>query len=247
MHHMRRKLKSIIGLALTATILGACSTQSTKYLDADAIAALDNLTATMGELESCSFTLQTTEISIETGSPEASFKKTDAYLNGPSQMYFYTENNKGRRGVWYNETELSVFMFDDNTFQTIAVPERLMQVIDSLNGNFKMEFPAADFFYPSLADDVIQNSDSVFLLENKTIDGVDHLQVMAFNGKNEVYIIIDSETYLPKQLEIYGKGEKLGESYISTLSNWRINPNLPESLFQFSPGDAAEAQLITAN
>ncbi len=244
---MKTKMKNIVGLVMSATILAACSTQSAKYLDADAIGALDQLTTTIGEMESCSFTLQTTEISIESGSPEASFKKTDAYLNGPSQMYFYSENEKGRKGVWYNQTELSVLMFDDNTYQTITVPERLMQVIDSVNGNFKMEFPAADFFYPSLTDDIIQNSDSVFLLENKQMDGIDYLQILALNSKNEVFILIDSETHLPKQLEMYGKGDKLGESYISTFSNWRVNPHLPESLFDFSPGNAVEAKLITKN
>jgi hypothetical protein len=233
-------------LVLSAGLIG-CSAKDGGYYEEEAVEALDLLTENMGELNSCSFTLSATEETLEDGQEWVSTnKETDAYINGADQMYFYTKSENGRRGFWINEGELSIFLFNENKYQIKQVPKNLLRTMDSINGNFKFNFPAADFFYPSLTDDLIAFSDSLFINEDKTIDGQVCKEIFAKGDGKEIFILMDAETNLPKQLEIYDFGaEGLEKSYVASFSNWKEDPKLPAKLFAFTPPEnAVESEIL---
>ncbi len=238
-------LKLVLSLILIGGLSSSCQKESSKYYDEDAIGVLDQLTKTIGELNSCSFTVSTTESSPEKNNGTETFKQTDAYINGHSQMYFYTVNEGERKAVWYNNTSLSVFDYEANAYETIEVPRKLLRVIDSVHTNFIMEFPAADFFYPTLTDDIIAMSDTVSLLENRMFGEIECHEIYAKNNHLEMFILVDSKTHLPVQLEIYGLGDKNSQTYVATFTNWVSNPKLPNTLFEFSPPEGStESDLI---
>jgi hypothetical protein len=230
---------------ILASGLVGCSPADGGYYEDEAVKALDLLTENMGELNSCSFTLTASEETLEEGNWISTNKETDAYINGADQMYFYSVGDNGRRGVWINEGELSLFLFDENQYETRTVPKNLLRTIDSINGNFKFNFPAADFFYPSLTDDLIAFADSLFINDDKTIDGIVYTEVFAKTNEKEIFIWIDSKTNLPKQLEIYDLGaDGIEKSYVGSFSNWVEDPKLPSKLFEFSPPENAVASEI---
>ena len=240
-----KKLICLTFLCL-ALVISSCSLESKGYYEDVAVQELDRLTEKIGELNSCSFTLVSSEEKLEGEVNHTLYKETDAYINGSDQMYFYTTDENGRRGVWVNSGELSIFLYDENKYQTKQVPKKLMFVIDSINEHFKFKFPAADFFYPTLTDDLIEFSDSLFLNEDKTIEGQVCKEVFAKSKGKEIFILIDAETNLPKQLEIYTLGVNgTKSSYVATFSNWKVNPILPEKMFAFSPPEnAVESEIL---
>jgi len=232
-----------LGIIGALGILSSCSQAESGYYEEGAIKELDLLTESIGELNACSFTVGSRE---ESKAGEVTNKFTDAYINGADQMYFYSENEKGRLGVWFNEGKFSLFSFDENKYQTINTPNTVLQTIDSIHGNFKFDFPAADFFYPTFTDDVISISDSIFLNADKMVDGENCKEIFAKSEDREIFILINAETHLPKQLEIYAKqADDSSKTFVATFSNWREDPVLPNSLFQFSPPEnAVEAQIL---
>lgn len=233
------------GAIVLASGLVGCSPEDGGYYEGEAVQALDLLTENMGEMNSCSFTLTTSEETLEEGNWISTNKETDAYINGADQMYFYSVGDNSRRGVWINEGELSLFLFDENQFETRTVPKNLLRTIDSINENFKFHFPAADFFYPSLTDDLIDFADSLFINEDKTANGIAYKEIFAKTDEKEIFIWIDSETNLPKQLEIYNFGaDGMKKSYVGSFSNWVEDPKLPSKLFEFSPPENAVASEI---
>ena len=107
----------IVPITIALTLgLASCQTTPDKYLEEAAINDLDALTQNMGNLTACSFTITVSEFGTEEGEPVLT-KKTDAYIKGPRQMFFYsTLSNGERRGVWYNEDELSIYLFDQKIY-----------------------------------------------------------------------------------------------------------------------------------
>jgi outer membrane lipoprotein-sorting protein len=65
-------------------------------------------------------------------------------------------------------------------------------------------------------------------------NGVKCVVIKAVNSEKELQLWIDKETNLPHMMLIT-KLDNSGDSYEAVFSNWRINPNLPDMLFEFEP------------
>jgi hypothetical protein len=242
---MKPKHLNFIFLFLVASLIG-CNTANEGLYDEQAIEALDKLSETIGDMNSCSFSLFTETVKHENDELVTSYKQNDVYMGGADKMYFYAEKQDSRKGFWYNGSQLAVFLYDENQYDIVNAPGSILETIDSLNKHYNIEFPAGDFFYPTLTDDLIAQFDTIVALDSRTIDEVSCIEINATNQNLDVYILIEEETYLPKQLEIYYlKPEKKGESYVSTFSYFRYDPDLPDELFKFSPpSNAVKASLF---
>ena len=234
-------------IILSAIVLFGCSANKKGLYEADAINALDDLTEVIGQLKSCSFTLNTSVVRAETESTEPVFKTLDLYMRGSNNMYYYSESNNERVGHWYNGEKLAVFNFDNNQYDIMDAPATIMETINLFHKDFKVTFPAADFFYPTLTDDIIQNCDTVIISGTKVIDDVECTEINATNENIDIYILIEKETNLPKALAIYYLGDREGEHFLSLFSNWRKDPNLPDNIFKFSPPEnATKISILTS-
>jgi hypothetical protein len=106
-------------------------------------------------------------------------------------------------------------------------------MIETMHENFDFVFPAADFFYPSLTDDMIEQFDSITFLGKKEVHGEECYHILAFNDKLNVQMWISNKSFLlPKHFIVTYK-EKSNIQYESTFSNWSINPTVPDSAFSF--------------
>ena len=244
---MKFKYYNLLFLFLAASIVG-CNNADQGFYDEQAIEALDKLSATMGDLTSCSFSLSTEVVENKNNELTSSYRQNDVYMRGSDKMYFYINRDEFRKGFWYDGDQLAVFLYDKNQYDFIDAPNSIMETIDSLNKNVNVDFPAADFFYPTFTDDLIAQFDTIVALGTKPIDEVSCIEINATNQNLDVYILIEEETHLPKQLEIYYLGERKGESYFTTFSNFMHNPDLPDELFKFSPpSNSVKAAIFKVN
>lgn len=208
----------------------SCTSPSGEY-DAKAIEHLDKLSETIGQLNSCSYTLNT----ISTIAHDTNVvNENDVYLRGPNKMYIHITGTKGVKGFWYNGSRFSYYSYDKNTFDTLAAADNIISVIDQVHNTYGVDFPAADFFYPSFTDDVIDNFNEVLFMGNSSHNGIECTIIKAINTENEVQIWINKETNLPHMM-VMVKQDNSGDTYEAVFSNWRVNPNLPDLLFEFEP------------
>lgn len=208
----------------------SCTSTSGKY-DKDAIEHLDKLSETIGQLNSCSYTLN----SVSTIANKTEFvNESDVYFRGPNKMYIHITGTKGTKGFWYNGSSFAYYVYDKGTFDTIAAADNIIAVIDQLHNEYGIDFPAADFFYPSFTDDVINNFSEVLFLGDKKNDGINCIVIEAINDEKILQIWIDKDTNLPHMMTIV-KSDNKGDSYEAVFSNWRVNPQLPDLLFEFEP------------
>ncbi len=227
----KKMIKTTIIYLLTATLFFvSCTSNSGKY-DDRAIESLDNLSETIGNLNSCSYTLATI-VSKENTSEFSN--EHDVYMRGPDKMYIHTNGTKGEKGFWYDGSNFAYFSYNKNTYDTISAPGNIIAAIDQLHHKFGIDFPAADFFYPSFTDDIINNFSEVLYMGDNNIDGVDCIHIEAVNKAEILQIWIEKETNLPHKM-IIGQINNSGSNYEAVFSNWRVNPNLPDILFEFEP------------
>ena len=226
---MNMKRNFLVMLSLSLVILSSCG-KSGEY-DSRAIESLDKLSATIGELESCSYTLNT----VIKDNSEKHEALHDTYMSGPTKMYINSFSSRGgHMGWWYDTDTFSYLSYDRNEYFTYDAPENTLLLIDGWHEKLNVDFPASDFFYPTLTDDIIQNHSKIYYSE-ENIDNVACALIEAVSDKENLFIWINKETNLPHRIVVESRTED--HTYDAVFSNWKTNPYLPDQLFVFEPSD----------
>ncbi|MCB0477731.1 MAG: DUF2092 domain-containing protein [Crocinitomicaceae bacterium] len=202
------------------------------FLDRNAEEVLDKLTSRIGELNSCSFTLHSAELAAGDTAFQPT-KEFDIYFSDSNKLHLHCRAIDKEFGVWYNGNSLESYNYLDHSYDSLPAPSSTLGMITKLNEERGLKFPAADFFYPTLTDDLIQFADSIIYLGDTTILDVPLDVILAKNKETEVYIFINKNENLPGGLFI--RYNETGEKYKSMFKNWQLDPKLPESMFEFSP------------
>jgi hypothetical protein len=223
--------KIFILLIAPVLILVSCSSSINKEYDTIAVKNLDGLCETIGDLNSCSYTLNTIG-SKSKGSEQ--INEHDVYMRGPDKMHVHSTGTKGQRSYFYNGEQFSYFSFNKNNYDTVNTHGNIIAAIDFLHDKYSIDFPAADFFYPTLTDDIINNYDNVLSMADENIDEIDCFVIEASNDNEVVHIWIEKDSNLPHKISIK-KTKGSDEYYEAVFSNWKLNPELPDILFEFTP------------
>lgn len=208
--------------------------QVAKQIDATAIFILDQMGDVIGDLQSVTFNLRNSIDELDgQGNIVTQFSTNTISLSGPDKLLIRTDGTKGKLGYWYDGTYVTYYSFDENNYVTLEAPETTIEMIDTMHQNYDFKFPAADFFYPSLTDDMIEQFDTISYLGKNVLDGEECYHIMASNERLNIQLWISNDTFLlPKHFIIIYK-DKSNLKYESTFSNWSINPVIPEVTFSF--------------
>ena len=219
--------------------------QETK-VDPVAVQLLDHMSDVIGELKSCAYELSTSQ---DINDPDfgliKSFADSKVIMVGPDKMLIKVNGNKGNKGFWYNGTSVTYYSYTENNYAKIDAPDDIIATIDTVSIKYDLEIPAADFFYPSFTDDVLESFDTVKFLGIKMIGNEPCFHLKSTNNEMEVQYWISNDSYnLPKKYLIIYKDKK-NMQYEGTFSNWELNPDIPDAVFEFTPPPKArEIQIL---
>jgi len=219
--------KAVLYSVLASFFLVSCASEDKEQYDTRALESLDAMSEAIGELGACSYTLNDVNV-LEDGTKY--YNQHDVYLRGPDKMYVHSVGTKGDRSTWYDGSTLAYYSFDKNTYATVEAPDTIMKMIEYVNEKYGIDFPAADFFYPDLTDDILDHFDHVLFMGDETMNGLETTSVLASNDNNIMQIWIDKATNLPLKFLIDSKAST-AEYYVATFSNFKVNPDLPDLLF----------------
>ena len=209
----------------------------TRRIDTVAVSILDKMSAVIGDLSSCSVTIKS---SYDISSRELGLVKhseeQELFLRGSAKMLLRSEGDKGSRYFLFNGKNLSYYSMDKNQYSEIATPASLIEMIDTVNKLYGIEFPIADFFYPSFVDDILSESKNLMYLGLTQVDGKEcfHIAGTAADKTFQFWVSNDA-WYLPMKIVIVYTKKEMNPQYEAVLSNWQVNPNLPDAIFQFTP------------
>lgn len=243
--------KNHLTLALSAFLILGLSNQihaqTEKDIDEVAVNLLDKMSDVIGDIESCTFDLVKDEDFInEDGMVERRRNHITSYFKGPDRFAIRSKGQKGNKGFWYNGETLTYYSFDENNYVVLPTPNTSMATIDSVNVTFGIRFPAADLFYPSFTDDVIEAFDRVKFAGMKRIQGQDYFHVIAENDKLIFQLWIGNDGYYLPQMYSYTIKSAQPLAVSARFDKWELGVELPDPMFEFSPPDGARMISIMA-
>jgi hypothetical protein len=208
-----------------------------SFYDTTAISLLNRMGSVIGDMRSCEFALNTSNdvIDMELGLVKY-FTLNRVYLVGPDKMLVDSHGEKGHRGLWYNGEKLVFYSYSENNYAVIDAPPTIISTIDTVNKNYGIDFPAADFFYPTFTLDLIDNNDEIILAGKSRINDKECFHIIAKNDYMSTQIwISDDALCLPVKMVVVDYSEMPNAQYEATFSNWKINSDYPDAMFDFTP------------
>lgn len=232
--------KHILLLALLLSYFVSPS-QNDKKMDSTAIFILDRMSTIIGDLTSVTFDLNTSIDNYDDSKNIVKhYLKSTVSFSGPDKLLTKTEGTKGKYGFWYDGEYLTYYNVDENNYVTLEAPDTTIEMIDEMHKNFDFKFPAADFFYPSFTDDLMDMFDEIKFLGTVNLSDETCYHIMAINKDMTVQFWISNKTYLlPKHFVITYKNEE-NMQYESSFENWSLNPNIPDAVFSFMAPPTAQ-------
>ena len=209
------------------------------FLDSKAEEILDGMSKNIGDLNSCSFTLHAAEKLAEDSLFQPT-KEYDVYFKDSDKLHVHAVSASKDFSIWFNGKAFEYFNYLDHTFDSIQFEGTTMEMIAKLNEDKGYKFPGADFFSPSLTDDLVQLCDSVIYIGDTTVADIAFSVIKANNADIDIYLFINKNEKLPGGL--YFNNKSKDTKYKSMFMNWQLNPKLPDAIFEFSA--PAHAQKI---
>lgn len=233
-----KKLILLFGLSL----LTLNSYAQPAKCDSTAVLLMDRMSDFIGELQSCSFKLNVGEDTRNIDNLMVKkYSEDEVYMVGPDKLLVNKNGSKGKQSYYYNGTQLAYYSHNENNYGIIAAPDNIIETIHKVNADYDLDFPAADFFYPAFTDDLIANSSEIKYLGKSVIDGKEFFHIMAIGSDFDFQFWISNDAYnLPMKFIYVYKNKKGAPQYEGTLSDWKINPVVPDSMFNFLPPPGAK-------
>lgn len=239
--------KTISFFFLTLIFSGRLSAQTKtqpqmRRIDTVAVSILDKMSAVIGDLSSCSVTIKSNYdiTSKELGLIKHSDEQ-QLFLHGPDKLLLKSDGDRGSRDFYFDGSKLSYYSLDKNQYGQIDAPMSLVAMIDTVNKLYGIEFPAADFLYPSFVDDILADSRELVYLGLTKVEGKEcyHIAGKAMDKTFQFWISDDAYS-LPLKMVIVYTSKEMNPQYEAVLTDWQVNPNLPDAMFTFTVPHRAE-------
>ncbi len=225
-----------VGVAFAGSVYA-----QTPRIDSLAVFILDRAAVGLQNLTACSFTASITYDVMTTDLGLVKHSYIDKIvMRFPDKMQAKTTGDKGRRIMVYDGEKFWSYSYDRNNYAEARAPESIIAAIHTLHADYGIEFPAADFFYPTFTDDIIATGGNLIYLGTTQVDGKEchHIAGLDPKGTGFQFWIAD-ESFLPaKMILVYGS-EKGSPQYEATYTDWVLNPVLSDTMFEFVPPPAA--------
>ncbi|MEL4308234.1 DUF2092 domain-containing protein [Joostella sp. CR20] len=224
----------------------AISQNNQSVIDSSAINILDKMGSYIGTLDACTFTLERSLDHEGYYGLEKHFYTDEVTMVGPNKMVVKTRGTQYNKDFMYNGEKFVYYSVDENNYCVLDAPDNIIDMIDSFHKTFGIRFPAADVFYPSLTDDMIENFDNIIYMGNDYINGVLCFHILASNDDLNVQLWIENdEDPLPAKMVIIHKDGNHNQ-YEATFTAWDINPEIDAEVFDFYPPEDSKLINIMA-
>jgi hypothetical protein len=228
--------KKFVLLIFICAGLSQANAQAPK-IDSMAVSILDRMSIVIGELNSCSVMVKANyDINSKSLGLVKHSDDQQVYLHGPNKLLVKSDGDKGTRYFSYNGKTLTHYSLDKNQYSQVAAPSNIMEMIDSVNKIYGIDFPMADFFYPTFVDDILAEAKNLAFLGITKVGDKECFHIAGTaKDKTFQFWISDDAFYLPMKMVIIYTGKENSPQYEATLSNWQVNPDLPDAIFEFNP------------
>src|SRR5262252_8396671 len=241
-------------LLLSATLLLCAATPALSQPGPDdpkALIVINRMADNLGALHACTFKLQVShdEWNADAGMLVKLNDTHEVYLVGPDKMLVITNGDAGHRGFWYDGKDAYSYWYGENNFGHLSVPPTIIAMIQKIHDDYGVDFPAADLLSPTFVDDLRAQSDSITFLKPVRINDQDCFHIAARGSDQDMELWIANDAVMLPVRYLFRTREK-GQTteYEATFSDWKMNPDLPATMFRFTPPPGSrEVRMVSRN
>ena len=221
---------------LAVTLLSSLSLWAMPArIDTVAVTVLDRMSALMADIKSGSvvvksnYDVATQELGLVKHADEEHL-----YWDATNKLYMSAEGDKGIRNFFYNGKTFTYYSFTKNQYAQTNAPTNTIDMIDTMNRSYGIDFPAADYLYQSFVDDILKEANSIEMLGMVKVGGKNCFHIAGTsNDKTFQFWITEAPFYLPAKMVVVYTNDPMRPQYEATYNDWQINPVLPNSIFEF--------------
>jgi hypothetical protein len=182
----------------------------------------------------------TTEAIYRTGQKVQVHSTGMGYVKRPGQLRIEKSGDDGSAQAFSDGRTFTYYTKRQNGYVSAPASGSLDETLSKVEESGKLEMPGADLLYTDsyagLMDDVVAGES----LGASVVEGVP-TQHLAFQGRDvdwQIWIE-DGPRPLPRKYVITSKKIEGAPEYEIRLSDWNLDPKLPEDLFKFKPPPGA--------
>lgn len=224
---------------MAGVVLGAAAPVSADTPDVEpkADALLQRMSSDLAALKTFSVDTQnSTEVVTKEGEKIAMIAGSTVSAERPNKLRTDRAGALADITFYYDGHKVTIWGKRAKLYATTSAPPTLDQTIDFVRDKLDIDAPAADLLgsnpYQALMEDVVSGR----YIADEPIGGrmCHHLAYRGHETDWQIWIA-DGPQALPCRFEITSKNVSGQPEYIATMTNWQINPQLPDNEFTFTP------------
>jgi hypothetical protein len=230
-----------IGISFLLIIISFSAQAQEKSLDTTALRILDRMSGLFGEIKSLGFVSKVSRDAVyEENFFIKEFLSSKVIMAGPNKFSVRIQG-EGREDLYsYNGSNVSYYSFKDNIFTKAEAPNNLIETLDWLYSDFDIELTTADILYPSFSQELAETMKYIRFLGVTMLEGERVFHIGCANDAVTIQLWIKDDAYfLPKKTLITYLNGPYARQDETDFSEWVINQEYPQSIFEFMPPPGA--------
>jgi hypothetical protein len=152
-----------------------------------------------------------------------------------------TRRDGAHRGLLFDGSQLAVFDLDEKVYATVSKPGTVDAAFDYFVNDLNMRLPLGELLKTDLPRQLKDVLGSARLAAVEELGGVatDHIAFRGDKADVQLWIPRDGDP-LPKRIVITYRLAEGQPQFAADLGAWNLAPEVPDSLFTFTPAAGAE-------
>ena len=229
-------MKKLFVLLISMSVSLAIQAQEI-YHDSVALAILDKMSQTIGELNSLRFKTHTSQdVAFSKDYYIKEFRSGEYIFQGADRLLAKTTQNSKDQYYLYDGSQIVNYSLDDNNYVAADAPPTTLEMLDWISDDFGIQLVVADFLYPDFTTNLMGSMDYIEFLGKTEVNGEKLLHVGGSNASMTFQIWVTQDLLMrPKRIIITYFGEPYSRQMEVIFEEWEINQVYPPSIFEFMP------------
>lgn len=207
------------------------------YHDSTALAILDKMSQTIGEIKSLKFKTRTAQdVAFAQDYLIKDFSTAEYIFQGSDHLLAKISHNGNEKFYLYDGAQMVYYSLNENLYAVADAPPTTLEMLNLISNDFGIELVIADFLYPDFTAELIENMDYLEFLGRTEIEGEKYFHIGGANESMTFQIWVTEDFVMrPNRVVITYLGEPYARQLEVTFDDWQINQSYPESIFGFMP------------
>ncbi len=243
MRNWRLVLGAVMGLLMLTTVAGAQEKGTAGSAGDRAQAILKRMADLLKQTKQYTVTVDSEYDVVQKSGEKIEFGEIRKMtVARPDRIRVDVESRDGRKGMLsYNGQDITIFDAKDNVYASARKPVDLDHLFDHFKDDLEISMPLGQVFSAGLEKVKTKKIRSLYYVEQATIAGVqcDHLAGTTDKVDFQVFVA-QGDQPLPRRIVITYRKESGKPQFRAQISDWKLNVNVSESTFAFTPPEGAE-------